>query len=237
MDRIHSNKKQHGLFDTLRELDPNLEEHLRDGEHTSDIAALIDAGRDGACSTDAQSLKKAILDWVHPDGGALIPPLPRDSRVGHRFAHVDTGRLLCPTHLDWDDAKIHKKLQNRTAVVTADQCPTFLYGDLTYDDDDPWEGLFRGQILVQTFKYIFTSPSSASKEGAQPTKPANALLHNMQSVTLASLVYVATQVRVALSSAAFFSKSHAEIKHFYDTMLNQPCDPAEEDEINELLTW
>ncbi|KAH9914035.1 uncharacterized protein B0H18DRAFT_960040 [Fomitopsis serialis] len=130
-----SNEKQHRLFDTLRELDPNLEERLRDGEHTSDIAALIDAGRDGARSTDAQSVKKAILDWVHPDGGALIPPLLRDSRVGYGFAHVDTGRLLCPTHLDWDDAKIRKKLQNRTAVVTADQCPTFLYEDLTYDDD------------------------------------------------------------------------------------------------------
>lgn len=45
----------------------------------------------------------------------------------------------------------------------------------------------------QTFKHIFTSPSSVDKE-AKATRSGNARIHGMTRVTPASLAYVATQV-------------------------------------------
>jgi hypothetical protein len=47
---------------------------------------------------------------------------------------------------------------------------------------------------LQTFKYIFTSPSSVEKE-AKATRSGNARLHGMTRVTRASIAYTATQVR------------------------------------------
>jgi hypothetical protein len=32
--------------------------------------------------------------------------------------------------------------------VSGDQWPMFVYANLKYDPDDPWNGLFRNQILV-----------------------------------------------------------------------------------------
>jgi len=32
--------------------------------------------------------------------------------------------------------------------VQGDQWPFFLYADLVYDPDDPWNGLLRNQLLV-----------------------------------------------------------------------------------------
>lgn len=33
-------------------------------------------------------------------------------------------------------------------VVSGDQWPMLVYGDQEYDSEDPWNGLFRSQILV-----------------------------------------------------------------------------------------
>lgn len=52
----------------------------------------------------------------------------------------------------------------------------------------------------QTFKHIFTSPSSVEKE-AKATRSGNARIHGMTQVTRASIAYAATQVRIII----FFS--------------------------------
>jgi hypothetical protein len=96
--------------------------------------------------------------------------------------------------------------------VRGDQWPVFLYADLAYDAEDPWNGLMRSQLLVsvrlrhltcscfyspqrtQGFKHVFTSPSSVEEEEPRATKSGNARIHGMTRVTGASLAYVATQV-------------------------------------------
>lgn len=47
--------------------------------------------------------------------------------------------------------------------------------------------------MLQTFKHIFTSPSSVERE-AKATRSGNARIHGMTSVTRASIAYAATQV-------------------------------------------
>ena len=61
--------------------------------------------------------------------------------------------------------------------------------------------LSNEQTRQQSFKHIFTSPSSVEKE-AKATRSGNARLHGMTSVTPASITYVATQVRHLQKSLA-----------------------------------
>jgi hypothetical protein len=43
---------------------------------------------------------------------------------------------------------IKEKLRTGEMHVRGDQWPYFLYADLAYDPDDPWNGLLRNQLLV-----------------------------------------------------------------------------------------
>ena len=104
-------------------------------------------------------------------------------------------------------------------VVTANSWPTFLYEDYKYDPTEPAKGLFKGSILLkvrdsnlidlcsvfgQSFKLIFTSPTSIDEEDDAPAKcrraerrtRANvAQILGMKKVTPRAIAYVAVQVR------------------------------------------
>ncbi|KAG2338733.1 hypothetical protein BDR05DRAFT_892959, partial [Suillus weaverae] len=105
--------------------------------------------------------------------------------------------------------------------VTETSWPTFLYEKYTADQDNLEEGLFKSTILVQAFKAIFTSPSSAKdvrddRNGAdviannrhakrdlffsKKVKMHVAQIINMHTVTPCSIAYVACQLQFALSS-------------------------------------
>lgn len=43
---------------------------------------------------------------------------------------------------------IKEKLRTGEMHVRGDQWPYFLYADLAYDPDDPWNGSLRSQLLV-----------------------------------------------------------------------------------------
>jgi hypothetical protein len=43
---------------------------------------------------------------------------------------------------------IRAKLASGEMAVTGDQWPVLVYANQHYDSDDPWSGLFRGQILI-----------------------------------------------------------------------------------------
>jgi hypothetical protein len=104
--------------------------------------------------------------------------------------------------------------------VPGDQWPIFIYARCEYDPEDAWKGAFRNAILVavseiqspvnfqqtyhkllQAYKYVFTSPSSVDKI-SKATRSGNARIHGMTSVTLASIAYIATQVRILLGAAS-----------------------------------
>jgi len=108
--------------------------------------------------------------------------------------------------------RIKEKLRSGEIQVRGDQWPLFLYADLAYDPDDPWNGLMRNQLLItvvhppppstflidgleQAYKHVFTSPSSVDHEEIRATRAGNASIHGMTTVTKASLAYIATQVR------------------------------------------
>ena len=103
------------------------------------------------------------------------------------------------------------KLRNSQLQVAGDLWPVFLYASYSYDAEDPWNGLMHSGLLIsvssnyslsfgdphlngtQAYKHVFTSPSSVDQE-PKATRSGNARIHGMQSVTKASIAYVATQV-------------------------------------------
>lgn len=198
----------------------------------------IQKGSSNARADDTKSLKGAILDWITPRGGALKPSLARNIKADRGFHRERTGALLCPVDLKWSDDEIKEKLRSGELTTIGDQWPSFLFHGYAYDPEDPWNGLFRSSLLVTAYKHIFTSPSSVDKE-PKATRSGNARIHGMIKVTLASIAYVATQVRFALSSSPIFSRSDlaTDSERFYNSILDLFEDVDEQQEVNDLLTW
>ncbi|KAG1842822.1 hypothetical protein C8R48DRAFT_751038 [Suillus tomentosus] len=203
----------------LLESYPGLLERLKNGsdEDILLVGELIGKGAAGARGDDTKTLKSAVLDWIVPQGEAIQPPLHRNSKIDRGFNHDLTGFLLCPVGLDWNDSQTKENLRSGKLWVCGDQWPIFVYAHHTYDSEDPWNGLLRSRLLVCAYKHVFTSPSSVEKE-PKATRSGNARLHGMNSVTAASIAYIATQT-------------------FYHSLLDLLGDPDESKEVDKLLTW
>ncbi|KAG1780946.1 hypothetical protein EV702DRAFT_1193774 [Suillus placidus] len=148
---------------------------------------------------------------------SLIDPNDQNSRG---FTHDVCGRLLCPAELDWTNPEVRAGIRNRSDgyIVTDLSFPAYLYDKYTTKPDDLEEGLFKGKILIQGYKAVFTSPSSAKDvdgDGADvisnnrrakkslsgiKVKKHVAQIIQMEKVTPRSIAYIACQVRFALSS-------------------------------------
>ncbi|KAH6895065.1 hypothetical protein BKA70DRAFT_1025869, partial [Coprinopsis sp. MPI-PUGE-AT-0042] len=180
-----------------------------------------------------------IIDWITPPNGALVPPLQRNIKTDRGFHHPRTGELLCPVNLDWNDMRVRDQLRSGELVPTSDQWPRFLYQNQHYNEEDPWEGLLRGGLLVSAFQHVFTSPSSVNSKEPRATRSCNARLHGMTSVTIASIAYIAAQVRFGLSSSPVFSRTDlvTDSEHFYALVITLLEDPEEQEEVRLLLAW
>ncbi|KAG1848781.1 hypothetical protein C8R48DRAFT_778721 [Suillus tomentosus] len=233
-------RREHRVFGQLLDSYPGLLERLKDGseEEILHVGELIGKGAAGARGDDTKTLKSAVLDWISPKGEAIQPPLHRNSKIDRGFNHELTGSLLCPAGLDWNDSRTKEDLRSGEMLVCGDQWPIFLYALHTYDPEDPWCGLLRSRLLVCAYKHVFTSPSSVERE-PKATRSGNARLHGMNAVTIASVAYIATQVRFALSSSSVFSRTDTttDSETFYHSLLDLLEDPEECQEVDELLTW
>ncbi|KAH6918194.1 hypothetical protein BKA70DRAFT_1088146 [Coprinopsis sp. MPI-PUGE-AT-0042] len=233
-------RREHEIYKQLLKLSPGLEDRLCNGsdEDIFHVAELIQKGSSTARADDTKGLKGVIIDWITPPGEALRPPLTRNVKTDRGFYHDVTGRLLCPIGLDWKDAGTKEGLRNGTLTVSGDQWPLFLYEGYVYDPNDIWKGLFRSVLLISAFKHIFTSPSSVDRQ-PRATRSGNARIHGMTKVTVASLAYVATQVRFALSSSPVFSRTDllTDSERFYGSVIDEFHNPAEEHHVTQLLKW
>ncbi|KAG6914628.1 hypothetical protein DXG01_016213 [Tephrocybe rancida] len=224
------------VFRKILSLTPSMADRIygASDEELLNVADLLQKGASGARSDDTRSLKGAIIEWIVPKGGSLSPPLSRHTKIDRGFRHEGTGALLCPAGMDWKDNG--EKLQSGELLVRGDEWPIFLYQGYTYDVEDPWSGAFRSTLLLNAFKYVFTSPSSVEKE-TKATRSGNARIHGMTSVTRASIAYIATQVRFALSSSNTFSRSDllTDSERFYTTVLAALHDPDEQEEYSSIM--
>ncbi|KIK36861.1 hypothetical protein CY34DRAFT_16094 [Suillus luteus UH-Slu-Lm8-n1] len=221
-------------------------------------------GADGARGDDTSKLKSLVADWVNRE---LKPNPPVDPEDKHcrGFVNDACGRLLCPAELDWNDPTVRAGVRDRGEgyVVTEMSWPVFLYAKYTADMDNLEEGLFRSTLLLQAFKAIFTSPSSA-KEIAGDGDGANVIENNrrakrnfetsrkvkthvaqiikMHKVTPRSIAYVACQLRFALSSVSSWCSVDGDFDYvpFWQAIVDffeKPPGRTARQKVEQLLAW
>ncbi|KAF5314750.1 hypothetical protein D9611_007065 [Ephemerocybe angulata] len=234
-------RREGRIYLKLLKMVPDLEERLAKSppEEVLRMCNLIQKGASSGRADDTKSMKGPIVDWISPrDGEPLRPTIHRNSKLDRGFNHPRTGALLCPTSLDWSDPAVQQQLRNKEIITLGEDWPLFLYQDEKFDPEEPWRGLLRNRILVLAFKHVFTSPSSTD-DNPRATRSGNAKLHGMTRVTPASIAYIATQVRFALSDKGTFCRSDKETdsETFYQTLLELMEDPKEEEEVKKLLAW
>ncbi|KAF7970772.1 hypothetical protein HWV62_23120 [Athelia sp. TMB] len=209
-DLVPQEQREHQVFTLLLEAVPDLLERMGESlEAGMHICSMLQKGINSACCDDTKGLKGAMIDWLIKPGEPCSPPLFRNSKVERGYNHELTGCLLCPAGWDWDDPEIKGGLRSGATVVTGEDWPMFLYEDGQYEEEEPWKGLFRGDLLVKGYKFIFTSPSSVDFIEPKATRGGNASIHGMTEVTLASIAYVATQVVTFELPSVFYMDAYA----------------------------
>ncbi|KAG1893174.1 uncharacterized protein F5891DRAFT_1207971 [Suillus fuscotomentosus] len=174
---------------------------------------LLRQGADGARGDDTSKLKALVSDWVNREFRPN-PPIDINDKHSHGFTSDACGKLLCPAELDWNDPVAGIRDCSDGHIVTDFSFPVFLYDKYVADPENLEEGLFKGKILLQGYKAVFTSPSSAKDvegdgDGAdviQNNRRANkavlagikvkkhvAQIIKMEKVTPRSIAYIACQ--------------------------------------------
>ncbi|PPQ74679.1 hypothetical protein CVT25_008029, partial [Psilocybe cyanescens] len=173
-------------------------------DRLDNLAKVMNNATGAARSNDISSLKRAVLGYTAAciPNQRLDPPIPNnDLKSGRGFAHIQLARLLCPVkNRDAFDDDPEGKMASGSAKVSWRDLPNFCWDE--YDPEHIISGMFKSNILVKTFKHIFTSPSSAMKEpGLTRTKSSQAKRNKMKSVTPPSIAYTCVQYRFAISES------------------------------------
>jgi hypothetical protein len=232
-------------------------------EEYAQMLKMLRQGADAARGDDTSKLKALVSEWVNrefkPD--PLVDP---DDKHSRGFSNDACGRLLCPSELDWNNPAVKAGIRDRTDgyIVTDLSFPAFVYEKYMAKPDDLEEGLFKGKILLQAYKAVFTSPSSAKDvEGdgdgadiiqnnrrahksfnAHKVKKHVAQIIKMEKVTPRSIAYIICQVRFALSSVTSWRSVDGDFDYvqFWRTIVDffeRPPGREAQRRVDRLLEW
>ncbi|KAG1844366.1 hypothetical protein F4604DRAFT_1937563 [Suillus subluteus] len=224
---------------------------------------MLHQGADAARGDDTSKLKVLISEWVNREFKPDHPVDP-DDKHSCGFNNDACGRLLCPSELDWNNPAVKAGIRDCTDgyIVTDLSFPAFIYEKYMAESDDLEEGLFKGKILLQAYKAVFTSPSSAKDvegngDGAdiiqnnrRAKKSFNALkvkkhiaqIIKMEKVTSRSIAYIICQVRFALSSVTSWRSVDGDFDYvqFWRTIVDffeRPPGREAQRRVDRLLEW
>ncbi|KAG1797276.1 uncharacterized protein BJ212DRAFT_1289779, partial [Suillus subaureus] len=183
---------------------------------------MLQHGADSAQGDNTSKLKGLVSKWVNqefkPD--PLVDPNDKHSR---RFTNDACGRLLCPAELNWNDPMIPKTHYRSEAcyVVTDLSFPTYLYDKYTANPEDLEEGLFKSKILLQGYKAVFISPSSA-KDVKGDGDGMDVIQHNRHARKTVSMIKVKKHVQFALSSVTLWRSVDGDFNYiqFWQTIVD-----------------
>ncbi|KAI0311999.1 hypothetical protein OF83DRAFT_1177050 [Amylostereum chailletii] len=234
-------RRKQQAFDALLRMFPGLEELVFGQDEQSSLEleyAVEQKGINSARSDDGKGVRNALVNWLTPPGVALDPPILPTSKAERGFNHPMTGRLLCPAVLDWEDSSTQAKLKNGQIHPKGDDWPMVVYDEDLMVPGDTWAGLFRGPLLVKSFKHIFTSPSSVYGD-PKSKRGSNSAKHQMQRVTRASIAYVATLVWFGLQTTNVFNRTCtiSAPQRFYNSVNEMLDDHDFHDLVVDLLAW
>ncbi|KAG1830310.1 hypothetical protein EV424DRAFT_1315590 [Suillus variegatus] len=229
---------------TLSNAIPWLHERASELEHEDYMQMLkkLRQGADSARGDDTAKLKSLVPNWVNHEFKPN-PPVDREDKHCRGFVHDICGRLLCPTELDWQNPIIKAAIRDRAdgCIITEMSWPTFLYEKYSADQNNLEQGLFKSTLLVQAFKAIFTSPSSA-KDVDGEGDGANVIENNRRAQKDSSGKKVKTHLRFALSSVTSWRTIDGDFdyiqfwRNIVDFFERAPGRTAQRN-VNQLLTW
>ncbi|KAI0349312.1 hypothetical protein OH77DRAFT_1514943 [Trametes cingulata] len=206
------------------------------------IATFMNAVAGKARSDDVGRVKKAILELA---GLNHVPLLAQKTNRG--FKHPATGRLLCPVILldkfDEDPEEFCRNvcdLSEKRTRIEGENWPAFLYDMKKYDPDNLRSGLMRSRLLLNTYKLIYTGPTSVSEDGNKlKGKLPVASVYGLKKATIFGIIYVASLVRFALNSQSEWDDNDADFKgeeFFHSLMIAVVGDGDWEEELAEWYT-
>ncbi|KAG1893115.1 uncharacterized protein F5891DRAFT_963489, partial [Suillus fuscotomentosus] len=211
----------------------------------SHIYSKLNKGADGARADDTTRLKVTVASWLMQLTPPPSPVIQGQNKIGRGFNNDTTGRLICPVDYDWNDLAVRQHIReyHPDYRVTAYSWPAFLYQDEQYDSQKPTNGLFKGKLLLKTYKFIFTSPTSAEMEDQEELNldDISTQGHPKQRRT-AGERRTRCDLRFVLSSMGSWRVVDDEFNHqeFYNNIvdfLELPMTPDASKEVDDLLLW
>ncbi|KAG1897428.1 uncharacterized protein F5891DRAFT_957202 [Suillus fuscotomentosus] len=211
-----------------------------DADDCEDMLKKIKRGADAAHGDDTSTLKDLIATWVNQDFH-LSPLLRSNDKQLCGFAHDVCGNLLCPAEWDWNDNCVKASIRDRTLdfIVSENSWPWFVYENYSFNVSDLEKGLFKSKILVQAFKAIFTSPSSAREADGDG---ADILENNRHACRALNQVKVKMCVRFALSSVSSWHTVNGDFDYegFWNNIVDffeEVPGPVVQCRVSKLLEW
>ncbi|KAG1759968.1 hypothetical protein EDD22DRAFT_781810 [Suillus occidentalis] len=228
----------------LTQVLPWLHEKLTrlDVDDSQDMLKQLKRGADAARGDDTSTLKDLVATWINQD---FHPPtlLKSDDKHTRGFVHDICGKLLCPSEWDWSNNCVKTGIRDRTSdyIVSENSWPLFLYENYAVNLDNLEQGLFKSKILVQAFKAVFTSPSSA-READGDGDGADILENNRRARRQLNQVKVKTCVRFALSNISSWRTVDGDFDYevFWSNVVDFFEDapgPVTRQRVSQLLEW
>ncbi|KAG1799247.1 uncharacterized protein HD556DRAFT_1231332 [Suillus plorans] len=203
---------------------------------------MLRQGADGARGDDTAKLKTLVSEWVNRDFKP-DPPVDPEDKHSRGFTNNVCGMLLCPAELDWNDPAVRAGIRDRSEgyVVTDLSFPTFLYDKYAANPHDLEEGLFKGKILLQGYKAVFTSPSSA-RDVEGDGDGTDVIRNNTRAKKSSSGVKVKKHVRFAISSITSWRSVDGDFDYvqFWQTIVDffeRPPGREAHRRVDRLLEW
>ncbi|KAG1893003.1 uncharacterized protein F5891DRAFT_963608 [Suillus fuscotomentosus] len=213
-----------------------------DADEAEDMLKKIKRGADAARGDDTSTLKDLVAAWVNQDFRPSSLLRSNDKHL-RGFVHDICGMLLCPAEWDWSDDRVKAGIRDRTSdfIVSENSWPVFVYENYSFDENNLERGLFMSKILVQAFKAVFTSPSSA-READGDGDGADILENNRRARRALNQVKVKTCVRFALSNVSSWRTIDGDFD--YEVFWNNIVDffedvpgPVAQRRVSKLLEW
>ncbi|KAG1813129.1 uncharacterized protein BJ212DRAFT_1275817, partial [Suillus subaureus] len=213
-----------------------------DYDDYSHMLKLLRQGADSARGDDTSKLKALVAEWVNrefkPD-----PLVDADDKHSRGFTNDACGKLLCPAELDWSNPVVRAGIRDRSDghIVTDLSFPAFLYDKYTANPNDLEEGLFKSRVLLQAYKAVFTSPSSA-KDIEGDGDGIDVIQNNRRANKSAFGVKVKKHVRFALSSVTSWRSVDGDFDYeqFWQTIVDffeRAPGRAAQRRVDVLLEW
>ncbi|KAJ3845258.1 hypothetical protein F5878DRAFT_705652 [Lentinula raphanica] len=280
-DTHHENRLERG-YTAVREMEHVVKDFINEVGKEGGNALLneLERGAESAKTHDTQSATKIVgnelnrrirkineqkmkafreaRSTVEPSL-ELLDELDEGSRVNRGLQNDMTGGLLCPVEIDWSDANTRAAVQRMDpeydfASSARSRC---FYKDEDFDADSPDDGYLQSYLLLQVYRTIYTSPSSAKDQSedvenlpppAKKNKSANsqrahvANIIHLSEVTPRSIAYAAVHLHLALTDASQWTNcydgyNYRDLWNFIVDFFEDPADDDAAKQAKDLLKW